>query len=167
MQDFDLNTVAAAGLVALTLGGAALAGAAPAVAADLAPYVTEQGAVLERPPVRRRIVVEENDDAPPIEHRVIERRVVERRIVDGFEGPALVPQPDPPVVSVHESEGYEGPALVPPQDVPVVPVEAALPSHVHRQRIVRLAPAEECRVVVTKRIDAFGEVVLRRTRICD
>lgn len=146
MQDFGLNKVVLAGVVALMISGSTLVIAAPAVAADLAPYVTDEEAVLERPPIRPWIMVEEKYSAPSIEHRVIERRVVERRIVEGYEGPALVPPRSLPIVPVEESEGYEGPALVPPQYMPVAP--------------------EECRVVVVKRIDVFGEVTVRRAHAC-
>ena len=114
MQMFDLTKVAQASVVALVLGGSTLVSTAAAVAADLPPYLADQEAVLERPLVRRRLAVEETYIAPPIEHRVIERRVIERRFVNGYEGPALVPQQPLPIVSVEDSEGYEGPALVPP-----------------------------------------------------
>jgi hypothetical protein len=122
MQDLDLNNVARAGLLALTLGGSTLVSATSAAAADLGQYVSDEEVSVEPPPIRRRIVVEESYIAPHIEHRVIERWVVERRMVEAYEGPGLVPPSYLPMVSVHESEGYEGPALVPPQYVPVVPV---------------------------------------------
>jgi len=123
MQDFCLNKVAAAGVVALMLGGSNLVSAGSAIAADLGPYVTNEEAILARPPVRRRIVVEENVSVSPMEHHVIERKVIEDRIVEGYEGPALVPPSYLPILPVDESEGYEGPALVPPQDIPIVPVQ--------------------------------------------
>jgi hypothetical protein len=168
MQVFDLNKVAYVGLAALVLSGSALVSSAAAIAADLPPYFEDQGAVLERPPVRRRLAVEETYITPRIEHRVIDRQVIGRRFVDGYEGPALVPQQPLPIVPLEYSEGYEGPALVPPREVPIVSVQqgAALP--VYQQRLVGVpAAVEECRVVVTKRIDAFGDVTMRRTRICD
>ncbi|MBM1175281.1 hypothetical protein JQC81_30805 [Microvirga arabica] len=165
---FDLNKVAQASVVALVLGGSTLASTAAAVAADLPPYFADQEAVLERPPVGRRLAVEETYIAPPIEHGVIERRVIERRFVGGYEGPALVPQQPLPIVSAEDSEGYEGPALVPPQNVPIVSVQQGVLPRVYRDRIVGIpAPVQECRVIVTKQIDAFGDVTLRRTRICD
>jgi hypothetical protein len=168
MQMFDLNKVAQASVVALVLGGSTLVSTAAAVAADLPPYLADQEAVLERSPVRRRLAVEETYIAPPIEHRVIVRRIIERRFGSGYEGPALVPQQPLPIVSVEDSEGYEGPALVPPQNVPIVSVQQGVPPRVYRERIVGIpAPVEECRVVVTKQIDAFGDVTMRRTRICD
>ena len=168
MQMFDLNKVAQASVVGLVLGGSTLVSTAAAVAADLPSYFADQEAVLERPPVRRRLAVEETYIAPSIEHRVIERRGIERRVVDGYEGPALVPQQPLPIVSVEDSEGYEGPALVPPQNVPIVSVQQGVPPRVYRERIVGIpAPVEECRVVVTKQIDAFGDVTMRRTKICD
>jgi hypothetical protein len=163
MQMFDLNKVAQASAVAVVLGGSTLVSTAVAVAADLPPYFADQEAVLERPPVRRRLAVEETYIAPPVEHRVIERRVVE-----GYEGPALVPQRPLPIVSVEDSEGYEGPALVPPQNVPIISVQQGVPPRVYRERIVGIPTrVEECRVVVTKQIDAFSDVTMRRTRICD
>src|SRR5690349_19707797 len=116
MQAIDLNKVAQAGLIALVLGGSGWMSTAVAVAADLPPYFDDQEAVLERAPVGRRLAVEETYIAPPAEHRVIERRVIERRFVDGYEGPALVPQRPLPIVPLEDSEGYEGPALVPPQN---------------------------------------------------
>jgi hypothetical protein len=168
MQMFDLNKVAQASVIALVLGGSTLVSTAAAVAADLPPYFADQEAVLERPPVRRRLAVEETYIAPPIEHRVIGRRVIERRFVERYEGPALVPQQPLPIVSVEDSEGYEGPALVPPRNVPIVSVQQGAPLRVYRERIVGIpAPVEQCRFVVTKQIDAFGDVTVRRTRICD
>jgi hypothetical protein len=168
MQMFDLNKVAPASMVALVLGGATLASTAAAVAADLPSYLADQEAVLERPPVRRRLAVEETYIDPLSEHRMIERRVAERRVVDGYEGPALVPQQPLPIVSVEDSEGYEGPALVPPRNVPIISVQQGVPPRVYRERIVGIpAPVEECRVVVTKQIDAFGDVTMRRTKLCD
>jgi hypothetical protein len=168
MQMFDLNKVAQASMIALVLGGSTLVSTAAAVAADLPSYLADQETVLERSPVRRRLAVEETYIAPPIEHRVIERRVIERRFVDGYEGPALVPQQPLPIVSVEDSEGYEGPALVPPQNVPIVSMQQGVPPRVYRERIVGIpAPVEECRVVITKHIDAFGDVTMRRTKICD
>ncbi|HZH10372.1 MAG TPA: hypothetical protein VEZ24_08375 [Microvirga sp.] len=168
MQDLYPKKFATAALVGILLGGSTLVSSASAVAADLGPYVTDEESILERPSVRRRIVVEENYSAPSIEHRVVERRVVERRIVEDYEGPALVPQQYLPTVPVQESEGYEGPALVPPQYVPVVPVQQVRPPLVQRQRFAHMpTPAEECRVIVTKRRDAFGAVVVRRTQTCD
>ena len=92
MQVDDLNRIAQAGLVALVLSGSTLVSTAATLAADLPPYFADQETVLERPPVRRRLAVEETYIAPPIEHRVIARRVIERRVVEGYEGPALVPQ---------------------------------------------------------------------------
>ena len=86
-------------MAALLLGGSTLVSTAAAVAADLPPYFEDQEAVLERPPVRRRLAVEETYIAPPIEHRMIERRVIERRFVRGYEGPALVPQQPLPIVA--------------------------------------------------------------------
>jgi len=155
-------------LVALVLGGSTLVSTAAAVAADLPPYLADQEAVLEHPLVRRQLAVEETYIAPPIEHRVIERRLIERRYFDGYEGPALVPQQPLPIVSVEDSEGYEGPALVPPQNVPIVSVQRGVPPRVYRERIVGIpAPLQECRVVVTKQIGAFGDVTMRRTKICD
>jgi hypothetical protein len=163
MQVSDLNNVAQAGLVALVLSGSPLVSTAAAVAADLPPYFADQETVLERPPVRRRLALEGTYVAPPIEHRVIERR-----FVDGYEGPALVPQQPLPIVSVEDSEGYEGPALVPPQNIPIVSVLQGVSHRVYRERIVGIpAPVEECRVVVTKQIDAFGDVTKRRTKVCD
>jgi hypothetical protein len=168
MQMFDLNKVAQASMIALVLGGSTLVSTAAAVAADLPSYVADEEAVLERPPVGRRHAVEETYIAPPIEHRVIERRVIERRFVDGYEGPALVPQQPLPIVPLEGSEGYEGPALVPPQNVPIVSVQRFVPPRVYRERIVGIpAPVEECRVVLTKQIDAFGDVTMRRIKICD
>jgi hypothetical protein len=168
MQMFELNKVAQASVVALVLGGSTLVSTAAAVAADLPPYFGDQEAVLERPPVRHRLAVEETYIAPPIEHRVIERRVIERRFVDGYEGPALVPQQPLPIVPLEESEGYEGPALVPPQNVPIVSVQQGVLPRVYRERIVGIpAPVEECRVVITRQIDAYDDVTMRRTKICD
>jgi hypothetical protein len=163
MQMFDPNKVAQASVVALVLGGLTLVNIAAAVAADLPSYFADQETVLERAPVRRRLVVEETYIAPPIEHRVIERR-----FVDGYEGPALVPQQPLPIVRLEDSEGFEGPALIPPQDVPIVSVQQGVPPRVYRERIVGIpAPVEECRVVVTKQVDAFGDATMRRTKICD
>ena len=168
MQLFDFNKVLQTGVVALVLGGSTLMSPTTAVAADLPPYFSDQETVLERPPVRRRLAVEETYIAQPIEQKVIERRVIERRFVDGFEGPALVPQQHLPIVSVEESEGYEGPALVPPQEVPIVSVQRDVPSRVYQQGGVDIPGAvEECRVVVTKQISPYGDVTMRRTRICD
>jgi hypothetical protein len=168
MQMFDPNKVAQASVVALVLGGSTLVSPAAAVAADLSPYFADQETVLERPLVRRRLAVEETYIAPPIEHRVIVRRVIERRVVDGYEGPALVPQQLLPIVRLEDSEGFEGPALIPPQDVPIVSVQQGVPPRVYRERIVGIpAPDEECRVVVTKQIDAFGDVTMRRIKVCD
>ena len=168
MQMFDPNKVAQASVVALMLGGSTLVSTAAAVAADLPSYFADQETALEHPPIRRRLAVEETYIAPPIEHRVIERQVVEHRFVDGYEGPALVPQQPLPIASVEDSEGYEGPALVPPQSVPIVSVQQGVPPRVYRERIVGIpAPVEECRVVVTKQVDAFGDVTMRRTKVCD
>ena len=163
-----LNKVARAGFAALVLGGSPLVNTAAAVAADLPPYFEDQGAVLERPPVPPRLEVEETYIAPPVEHRLIERRVIERRFVEGYEGPALVPQRPLPIVPLEYSEGYEGPALVPPRNVPIVSGQPVLPPPVYQERVVGIpAPIEECRVVSTERIDAYGDVTVRRTRICD
>ncbi|WP_414476290.1 hypothetical protein [Microvirga sp. M2] len=168
MPVFGLKKVAQAGLVALVLGGSTLVSAAAAVAADLPPYFTNQEAVLEHPPVRRRLAVEETYIAPPIAHRVMERRVIERRLVEGYEGPALVPQQPLPILPAEDSDGYEGPALVPPQEVPIVSVQLAMPRPVYQERVVGIpASVEECRIVVTKRVDAFGDVTTRKTKICD
>jgi hypothetical protein len=168
MQMFDLNKVAQASVVALVLGGSTLVSTAAAVAADPPSYFADQEAVLERTPVRRRLAVEETYIAPRIEHRVIERRMIERRFVDGYEGPALVPQQPLPIVSIEDSEGYEGPALVPPRNVPIVSVQQGVPPRIYRERIVGIpAPNEECRIVVTKQIDTFGDVTKRRIKICD
>jgi hypothetical protein len=168
MQVFDLNKVAQLGLAALVLGGSILASSATAVAADLPPYFEDQETVLERPPVRRRLAVEETYITPPIEHRVIDQRVIEQRFVGGYEGPALVPQQPLPVVPLEYSEGFEGPALVPPRNVPIVAVQPAVPPAVYQERVVGIpAPVNECRVVVTRQIDAYGDVTVRRTRICD
>ncbi|MBQ0819287.1 hypothetical protein KBI52_03445 [Microvirga sp. HBU67558] len=168
MRVFDLNKVAHAGFAALVLGGSTLVSTAAALAADLPPYFEDQGAVLERPPVRSRLAVEETYIAPPVEHRVIDRRVIERRFVGGYEGPALVPQQPLPIVPLEESEGFEGPALVPPRNVPIVSVQPVLPPPIYQESVVGIpTPVEECRVVLTKRIDAYGDVTVRRTRICD
>jgi hypothetical protein len=168
MLVFGLNKVAHAGFAALVLGGATLVSTVAAVAADLPPYFEDQGAVLERPPARGHLAVEETYIAPPIEHRVIDRRVIERRYVRGYEGPALVPQQPLPIVSLDESDGYEGPALVPPRNVPIVSVRPVRPPPVYDERVVDIPkPVEECRVVVRRRIDAYGDVTVRRTRICD
>jgi hypothetical protein len=168
MQAFELNMVAKVGLAALVLTGSILVSTAAVVAADLPPYFEDQEAVLEGPSVRRRLAVEETYLAPPIEHRVIDRRVIERRFVDGYEGPALVPQQPLPIVPLEDSEGFEGPALVPPQDVPIVSVQRGVPPRVYQRRVVGIpAPVEECRVVLMKRIDALGDVTVRRTKICD
>lgn len=123
MQDFNQNKITMASFVALILSGSTLVSTTSAIAADLSPYVTDEEIMIDRAPIRPRIVVDENYSVPPIEHRVIERRVVERRIIEGYEGPALVPPQYLPMVPVHESEGYEGPALVPPQYVPVIPLQ--------------------------------------------
>jgi hypothetical protein len=155
-------------VVAVVLGGSALVGTAAALAADLPPYFEDQGAVLERPPVRLHVTVEETYIAPPVERRVIDRRAIERRIVRGYEGPALVPQQPLPIVPLEYSEGYEGPALVPPRHIPIVSVQPILPPPVYQDRVVGIpTPVEECRVVVTKRFDPYGDVTVRRTRICD
>src|SRR3712207_379356 len=69
MPVLDLNKVAGAGLAALVLGGSTLV--TPVVAADLPPYFEDQEAVLERPPVRRRLAVDETYIAPQVEHRII------------------------------------------------------------------------------------------------
>lgn len=123
MQGFDLTKAASTGLVVFLIGASILAGASSTQAADLPPYVTNEEAILERPSVRQRIIVEEHYGAAPIEYRSFERRVVEHRHLQDYEGPALVPPRYLPIVPVEESEGYEGPALVPPQYVPIVPVE--------------------------------------------
>ncbi len=168
MRAFHFNKVAQLGLAALVLGGSSLVTTTAAVAADLPPYYDDQEAALEHPPVRRRLAVEETYITPPVEHRVIGRRVIERRFVGGYEGPALVPQQPLPIVPLEESEGFEGPALVPPRNVPIVSVQPVLPPPVYQERVVGIpAPIEECRVVSTKRIDAYGDVTVRRTRICD
>ncbi|WP_262298331.1 hypothetical protein [Microvirga sesbaniae] len=166
MPVLDLNKVAGAGLAALVLGGSTLV--SPAVAADLPPYFEGQEAVLEHPPVQRRLAVEETYIAPPVEHRIIGRRVLEQEFVGGYEGPALVPQWPLPIVPLEYSDSFEGPALVPPRNVPIVSGQRVLPPPVYQKRVVGLsAPMEECRVVVRKRIDAYGDVTMRRTRICD
>ena len=168
MPVFGLSKVAHAGFAAMVLSGSTLVSTAAAVAADLPPYFEDQEAVLERPPVRSRLAVEETYIAPPVEHRVIDRRVIERRFVGSYEGPALVPQQPLPIVPLEESEGFEGPALVPPRNVPIVSVQPVLPPPFYQERVVGIpAPIEECRVVSTKRIDSYGDVTVRRTRICD
>ncbi len=168
MPVFGLNKVAGAGFAALALGGSTLVSTSAAVAADLPPYYEDQEAVLERPPVQRRLAVEETYIAPPVEHRIIGRRVIEQDFVGEYEGPALVPQRPLPIVPLEYSDGFEGPALVPPRNVPIVSGQPVLPPPVYQERAVGIpAPVEECRVVVTKRIDAYGDVSMRRTRICD
>jgi hypothetical protein len=168
MPVLNLNKVVRAGFAAVVLGGSTLVSPAVAVAADLPPYYEDQEAVLEHPPVRRRLTVEETYIAPPVEHRIIGRRVIEQSFVGGYEGPALVPQQPLPIVPLEYSDGYEGPALVPPRNLPIVSGQPVLPPPVYRQRVVGIpAPVEECRVVVTKQIDAYGDVTVRRTRICD
>jgi len=168
MPVLDLNKLAGAGFAALVLGGSTLVTPAAAVAADLPPYFEDQEAVLERPPARHHLTVEETYIAPPMEHRMIERRVIERRYVGGYEGPALVPQQPLPIVPLEESEGYEGPALVAPRNIPIVSVQPVLPPPMHQPRVVGIPrPVEVCRFVATRRIDAFGDVTVRRTRICD
>ncbi|EIM26200.1 hypothetical protein MicloDRAFT_00051580 [Microvirga lotononidis] len=168
MQAFEFHKVARLSLAALVLSGSSLVITAAAIAADLPPYYEDQQAVLERPPVRRRLGVEETYIAPPVEHRVIGRRVIEQGFVGGYEGPALVPQRPLPIVPLEYSDGYEGPALVPPRNLPIVSGQPLLPPPVYRERVVGIsAPVEECRVVVRKRIDAYGDVTTRRTRICD
>jgi hypothetical protein len=163
MHALSRNKIARAGVAAFLLGGSTLVSTVAAVAADLPSYFEDQDAVLERPPVRRRLAIKETYIGPPIEHRVIERRVV-----GGYEGPALVPQQPLPIVSLEYSDGFEGPALVPPQNVPIVSVQPVLTPPVYRQRVVGVtAPVEDCRVIVTKRTDAYGDVTMRRTRICD
>jgi len=162
----DLNRVAGAGLAALVLGGLTLV--SPVVAADLPPYFEEQEAVLERPPVQRRLAVEETYIVPPVEYRIIGRRVIEQDFVGEYEGPALVPQRPLPIVPLEYRNGFEGPALVPPRNVPIVTGQPVLPPPVYQERVVGIpTPVEECRVVVRKRIDAYGDVTVRRTRICD
>ena len=166
MPVLDLNKVAGAGLAALVLGGSTLV--TPVVAADLPPYFEDQEAVLERPPVRRRLAVDETYIAPQVEHRIIGRRVIEQEFVGGYEGPGLVPQRPLPIVPLEYSDGFEGPALVPPRNVPIVTGQPVLPPPVYQERVAGLSvPVEECRVVVRKRIDAYGDVTVRRTRICD
>jgi len=168
MQVFDLNKVAHMGLAALLLGGSTFVSTAAAVAADLPPYFEDQDVVLERPPAQRRVMVEETYIASPIERRVIERQVIERRVVRGYEGPTLVPQQPLPIVPLEYSDDYEGPSLVPPRNIPIVSVQPVLPPPMHQPRVVDIpAPVEECRIVATRRIDAFGDVTVRRTRICD
>jgi hypothetical protein len=155
-------------LAALVLGGSTLVSPAVAVAADLPPYFEDQGTVLERSPVPPRLSVEETYIAPSVEHRIIERRGIERRFVNGYEGPALVSQQPLPIVPLEYSEGYEGPALVPPRNVPIVSVQPVVPPPVYRERVVDVhTPVEECRVVVTKRIDALDDVTVHRTKVCD
>ncbi|WP_114948519.1 hypothetical protein [Microvirga calopogonii] len=167
MPVLELNKVAGAGLAALVLGGSTLVSTG-ATAADLPPYYADQEAVLEHAPVQRRLAVEEAYIAPPVEHRIIDRRVIERRVVGGYEGPALVPQQPLPIVPLEYSDGYEGPGLVPPRNVPIVSASPVLPPPVYQERVVGIpAPIEECRVVVRKRIDAYGVVTVRRTRTCD
>ena len=168
MQVFDLNKIAQASLAALMVGGSTLVSTAAAVAADLPAYLSDQEVALEPPADRRRLAVEETYVVPPIEQRLIKRRVIERRFVDGFEGPALVPQQHLPIVSVEESEGYEGPALVPPQEVPIVSVQQVVPPRVYQRRVVDVTGlVEECRLIETKWVDSYGDVTMRRTKICD
>jgi len=168
MPVFGLNKIAQASFAALALGGSTLVSTVSSIAADLPPYYKDQEAVLERPPIGRRLSVEETYIAPPVEHRIVGRHVIEHGFVDRYEGPALVPQRPLPIAPLEYSDGFEGPALVPPRNVPIVTGQPLLPPPVYQERVVGIpAPVEECRVVVRKQIDAYGEVMVRRTRVCD
>lgn len=184
MQDFGLKNLAIAGLTAL--GCMLVISAVPVKAADLEEYAVDEETAA-RPSVQRRVVIEESYRAPrverhvierrvienpvvehrPIERQVIERRVIERRVIERRVVQPVVDErvvERPPVVRrviEHPAE----PVLLPPQYVPSVPVQRVV-RPVVEERALRREPVEECRTIVTERVDAFGERIVQRTRTC-
>ena len=128
------KTLLSLGLTALTLGSAALLSAAPARAVDFG-YDEEIGF---RPPVERRVIVEER--------RVEERRVISPGYGRHFAGPPISARP--------VQFGYPGYS------------RPAFDGHAGYGRPV-FAEGEECRVIVKKRVDPWGDVVVKRIRICN
>ena len=128
-----------ASLVALGLG-AALAVAGPAGASEPGPYDDDVGPEYGHSRYERRHV-----EQPVVERSVVERTYRERReIVRPAYGR---PAHDGPV---YGRSAYGGP--------------------VHG-RVVYHRPEvddeDECRVVVKRRVNAWGDLVVRKTRVCD
>ena len=81
-----LKAVAVGGLSMLAHTTAAVVTSTPAAAQFARGYAIEDDDVFEHRPARRRIEIEDDDEAPRVERRIIERRivrpVVERRIIE-------------------------------------------------------------------------------------
>ncbi len=119
------------GLTALTLGGIALIAPAPARADD---YGLDEE-IGFRPPVERRVVVEE-------------RRVEERRVI-------------------RPAYGYGARFLGPPVYARPVGFGYARPAFWGQGGYARPVLGQECRVIVKKRVDPWGGVVVKRISTFD
>ena len=170
-----LRTLVAAGATAVALGAMA-----PAQAGDLPddddfverPHVERRVVVEERPQVERRVVVEERRVVQPVyetrtieerrvvrpayETRVIERPVVqERRIV---ERPVF--EERRAVEPAYETRVIERPV----RPRPVFYSGPASGRPVYGRPVYG---GEDCRVVVKQRVNRWGEMIVKRVRICD
>ena len=131
------NGTRRAGLAALSLG-AVLALAAPAGASEPGPY--EDDVEYGHSRYERHHV-----EPPVVERRSFERTVTERREI-------VRPAYSRPVYGgpVYGRSAYLGPA---------------------HGRVVYARPhhddEDECRVVVKKRVNAWGDVLTRKTRVCE
>lgn len=126
-----------AGLAALGLG-AALAFANPAGASEPGPDYEDVGPDYGHSRYERRHV-----EPPVVERRVVERTYSERRelVRPAYRPPAF----DGPVYgrSAYSAPVYGRPVYARPHD-----------------------DEDECRVVVKRRVNAWGDLVIRKTRVC-
>ena len=180
-----LRTLVAAGATAVALGAMA-----PAQAGDL----PDDDDFVERPQVERRVVVEERRVVQPVyetrtieERRVVrpayERRVIERPVVEErrvIERPVVEERRviERPVVEerrIVERPVFEQRRVVQPayetgvieRPVRARPVFYGGPAY---ERPVYGRPVyggEDCRVVVKQRVNRWGEMIVKRVRICD
>lgn len=129
-------------LAGLAFGlGAVLALAVPAGASEPGPDYDEAGPEFGHSRYERRHV----EPAPVVERRVVERTYSERReyVRPAYSRPAF----DGPVYgrSAYAAPAYGRPVYARPHG----------------------DDEDECRVVVKRRVNAWGDLVVRKTRVCD
>lgn len=194
MEHRSFKTLALIALTALTLGGTALVAAGPVQAQVRGGYALDdddedfdrqriQRRALEddleddRPRARHRIANDhDDDDRTVIERRTVERRTIERRVVQPVVQRQVVVQrpvyePRPVVQKVVVRPVVRTVVARPVVErrfiQPVVERRVVRPI-VQERHVVRLAaPIEECRTIVKRRTNDFGDTVVTRIRSCD
>ncbi len=170
-MSLSLKSLTVVSFAALTLGGAVLTTTGPAHAQLRGGYsIDDDDDDFDRPRVQRRVIVDEDDDVRPrvrrqlvdddddeprIQRRIVERRIIERRVSE-------------PVVREIVERRPVVRRVVVQQPVIRPVVERRFVQPVVERRVVRVAaPVEECRTVVRRRTNAFGDAVVTRVRSCD